>query len=103
MVLKKDSVNSSMGAKANFVEQSSKKKRKCNGKGPTQGSNGSKRSKGKGYNCCKNGHRAKDYCMPMNTKKQKPQANVIEVLSDHASDLILSAIISECNLFGNKE
>ena len=45
----KTSASSFMGAKANIVEQSSKKKRKHNVEGPTQGSNGPMQFKGKCY------------------------------------------------------
>ena len=85
-----------MGAKANIVEQSSKNKRKHNGEGPTQGSNGPKQFKGKCYNCGKPGHRAKDCRKPKNTRKHKSQANVTEMdrLFDHISDLNLSAVVS---------
>ena len=102
---KKSTSNSAtMTAKANVVEVKSKaNKRKWADEGPKGGPNGTKKFKGKCYNCGNMGHRSKDCRKPKNFKKQKAQAHVAEVddITLDVSDMNLSAVISECNLVGN--
>ena len=97
-----------MESKANVVEQwqnsHDNKKRKYNGNGPKQGP--TKKFQGNCYVCNKQGHRVKD-CHSRkdqgNSKKKRPQANVIEVngLLDDVSYMNLSVVVSKMNFIGS--
>ena len=83
-------------AKANFVEHGPKNKNKKLG---PKGGISKKQTKfqGKCYNCDKMGHKASDCRLP----KKKREANVVENITQHVSDINLSAVVSEVNLVGS--
>ncbi|KAH9751211.1 hypothetical protein KPL71_014192 [Citrus sinensis] len=83
-------------AKANFVEHGPKNKNKKLG---PKGGISKKQTKfqGKCYNCDKMGHKASDCRLP----KKKREANVVENITQHVSDINLSTVISEVNLVGS--
>lgn len=84
--------------KANIIELDSHphKKRKYSGDYKLKGS---KKFKGKYFNCDKMGHRKKD----CRKKNQKKQANMIKIdrLSDGMNEMNLSIVISEVNIIGS--
>nr|AAK70407.1 pol polyprotein [Citrus x paradisi] len=83
-------------AKANFVEHGPKKKKKKLG---PKGGISKKQTKfqGKCYNCDKMGHKASDCRLP----KKKREANVVENITQHVSDINLSAVVLEVNMVGS--
>ena len=86
-------------SRANVVEGSKpNKKRKMLGKSGEGFNQGLKKFVGKCFNCGKSGHRSKDWRAK---KRQKTQANVVEMISNGVDDINLTAVISECNLVGN--
>lgn len=93
---------SSFEARANLVEQNISKKRKHQGNGPKKGN--AKKFKGNCYNCGKPNHLARD-CREKkgNKKKSRDQVNITEdeKLSNDMTDLMLSAVVFECNLVDN--
>ena len=96
-----------MESKAHVIEEGHKtnKKRKYVGQQGAKGGD-SKKFKGNCFVCNKPGHRAKD-CRnrkaQVNHKRKTAQANITEVekLSENASNISFSVVVSEVNLVGN--
>ena len=84
-------------AKANVVEHGPKNKK--NKKLGPKGGISKKQTKfqGKYFNCDKIGHKALDCRSP----KKKQEANVVENITQHVSDINLSTVVSEMNLVGS--
>ena len=106
-VSKKKVDNHSMESKTHVIEEGHKTNKKMKYVGQ-QGAKGgdSKKFKGNCFVCNKPGHRAKD-CRnrkaQVNHKRKTAQANIIEVekLSENASNISFSAVVSEVNLVGS--
>ncbi|KAH9671079.1 hypothetical protein KPL70_017207 [Citrus sinensis] len=83
-------------AKTNFVEHGPKNKNKKLG---PKGGISKKQTKfqGKYFNYDKMGHKASDCRLP----KKKRETNVVENITQHVSDINLSAVVSEVNLVGS--
>ena len=99
--------NHSMESKAHVIEEGHKtnKKRKYVGQQGAKGGD-SKRFKGNCFVCNKLGHHAKDFQnrkAQVNHQRKAAQANITEVekLSENASNISFSAVVSEVNLVGN--
>ncbi|KAH9768531.1 hypothetical protein KPL71_011635 [Citrus sinensis] len=83
--------------KANVVEHGPKNNK--NKKLGPKGGISKKQTKfqGKYFNCDKMGHKASDYKLP----KKKQEANVVKNITQHVSDINLSAVVSKVNLVGS--
>ena len=84
-------------AKANVVEHGPKNE--INKKLGSKGGISKKQTKfqGKCFNCDRIGYKASDCILP----KKKREANVVENITQHISDINLSAVVLEVNLVGS--